>query len=85
MAYAITSQKRGKITRDIVATFTYAAAALDALAAKCPPEMMDYFTPGDAKLSLRDKILRAEKLEDFEVENNWLIGKPELLNQNSER
>ena len=45
MAYAITSQKRGKITRDIVATFTYAAAALDALAAKCPPEMMDYFTP----------------------------------------
>ncbi|GEM_PF-2797475 len=84
MAYAITSQKRGKITRDIVATFTY-AAALDALAAKCPPEMMDYFTLGDAKLSLRDKILRAEKLEDFEVENDWLIGKPELLNQNSER
>lgn len=43
------------------------------------------FYPGDAKLSLRDKILRAEKLEDFEVENDWLIGKPELLNQNSER
>lgn len=77
MVYAITSQKRGKITRDIVATFTYVSDVLDALAAKCPPEMMDYFTLGDAKLSLSDEILRAEKLENFE--NDWLIGKPRLI------
>lgn len=79
MAYAITSQKRGGYIRAIIATFETADAALEELAMRCPEELMDSFTPGDALLPLRDKTLRAEILNKDDIARGWTLRKPQLL------
>ena len=83
--YCITLQKRGACARTILATFENAADALDAAAMQCPAELMEYFTPGDAVLTMRGKIIRAESITDAEVARGWTISRPKLLTQSSER
>lgn len=80
MIFAITSQKRGGYVRAVVATFETADEALDALAMRCPEEVMDYFTPGrDSVLSLRGKILRAEILNEEESARGWTLRFPRTI------
>lgn len=76
MIFALTSQKRGGYTRAVVATFETAADALDTLAMYCPEESMDYFTPGNSVLSLRNKILRAEILNKDDMARGWTLRFP---------
>lgn len=76
MTYAITSQKRGGYIRAVIATFETADAALDDLAMRCPDELMDSFTPGDALLPLRDKTLRAEILRNDDIARGWTLRFP---------
>lgn len=80
--YALTSQKRGGYVRAVVATFETADEALDALAMRCPEEVMDYFTPGDSVLSLRNKILRAEIVREDDMARGWTLRFPRLIGTN---
>lgn len=79
MIFAITSQKRGGYIRAIIATFDTADEALDELAMRCPDELMDGFTPGDAILPLRDKILRAEIIRDEDIVRGWTLRFPRQI------
>ena len=79
MIFAITSQKRGGYVRTVVAIFETADEALDALAMRCPEERMDYFTPGDSVLTLRNKILRAEILREDDIARGWTLRFPRQI------
>ena len=80
--YALTSQKRGGYIRKVVAVFDTADEALDELAMRCPDELMDTFTPDDAILPLRDKILRAEILRDADIARGWTLRFPRPIGGN---
>ncbi len=79
MAYALTSQKRGGYIRAVIATFESADEALEELAMRCPEELMDTFTPGDAILPLRDKTLRAEILREDDIVRGWTLRFPRQI------
>ena len=79
MAYALTSQKRGEYIRAVIATFETADEALEELAMRCPDELMDTFTPGDAVLPLRDKTLRAEILREDDIVRGWTLRFPRQI------
>ena len=77
MIFTLTSQKRGGYTRAVIEIYDTAAEALDALAMYCPEDSMDSFIPGrDSVLSLRNKILRAEILNDEESARGWTLRFP---------
>lgn len=71
MKYAITSQPRNRCCRKIIGLYDSLDAAVDALAGLCPEELMDWFTPGDTCLGLRNEILRAQEVSEIDIVRGW--------------
>ena len=40
---------------------------------RCPDELMDSFTPGDALVPLRDKTLHSEILNKDDIARGWTL------------